>query len=170
MRERGLRPFSFLFYIINKEETVMSVDDIVYKLFNPESYEFRINGITYGKQGDIPDNVLSKNVQYWEVKPSEIYDYSCCLDITTLDFISSVVISNIMNKGFSMDQINRMMKNGTSLSAITDMVLTIPAVVDTYTKMGYNKSRIRPIVYEAYANELFEDLNNFILGNQTKED
>lgn len=142
----------------------MCVDDLVYKLFSPEMYEFKINGITYGRQGDIPDNILSKNVSVWEVKSSTIFAYLYCLEIDTWDHVRVKVANGILKAGFSMRQINDMLKSGTSLSTITDMALSLDAVITAYTKLGYNKHNVRSIVYEIYADELLQDLNKIILG------
>lgn len=145
----------------------MSVDDLVYSLYGSEQYEFKINDIIYNKPGDIPPTLLGRNVQNWKVTDTPFANLFC-LSIDTWDFVKAKVASRIMEAGFSMEQVKSMLNNGTSLSTITDMALSIDAVITAYEKMGYTKHTVRHIVYEIYANELLEDLNNIIIGINKK--
>ena len=147
----------------------MSVDDLVYKLCNSELYEIKINGVTYGKVGDITANVLNKNVSNWGVTTSTVFENLFCLEIDTWDFYQLQLTNNILRLGFCDAQINSMIKSGISLSTIVDMTLSLDTVIDSCDKMGYKTHQIRPNVYEIYADRLITNLNNFLIGSQITE-
>jgi hypothetical protein len=148
----------------------MSVDDLVYKLFNPESCEFKINNVVYDKQSDIPENMLNRNVKYWEVKNHTVFGNLLCINIETWDYVNALIANKVMLAGFGMAQVKLMMKSGVPLSKITEMVLTIDSVISVFTKFRYTKDQAYHVVYEMYTNELLEELNDFILGKEIKQE
>lgn len=142
----------------------MSIADLVYSLFNQEMYEYTIDGTTYPKVSHIPDNVLNKNVENWEVTTHPAFGMLYCLKVDTWNVTRGMVAEYILEVGFSAEQIKQMIKSGISLASITDITLSVDAVISIYTKMGYNKSQMQRILYEAYANMLLDDLNAYILN------
>lgn len=144
----------------------MSVDDILYTLCNPEAYTFMIDGIEYGKMGDVPPDILIRNVNSWESITNDKYDYSYSLEIYTWNYFQEQIISGLELVCFNDAQLNAMVKSGTSLSNITDMTLTMDAMKALYSEQGFNKHNVRPLIYDYYANRLVELLNGFIIGKE----
>lgn len=144
----------------------MSIDDLIQTMFCQELYEFRIDDAEYYKAGDIPPDLLIRTVVSWESIANNHGPDSYCLEIYTWNYYQDQILSDLDKVCFNIEQISIMTKNGVSLSNITDMTLEIDSVKKLYSEQGFNKERVRPIVYEYYANKLIEQLNSFILGKE----
>lgn len=141
----------------------MSVDDLVYTLFNQDSYEFVIDNVLYNKLSEIPKKILNKKVTTWESDESDILRYAYTLTISTQDNRNIALINHIMDNGFTMDQIRRMVDGGTELSEIVSMLVDLQAIKKIYTRAGYNKQTVQEIMYKEYADRLFQEFNDSLL-------
>lgn len=142
----------------------MSVEDLVYSLYNSEMYEFEIGGVRYTKPGNIPKELLTKNVQSFEFSVSTESAQLYIMTISIVGFRPNILVKRIMDHAFSYEQIDLMLKNGASLSSITDMTMALDSVKLLCQRGNRAPSQIRHLVYNAYSDLLRRNLNIIIGG------